>query len=159
MFLIKWPSYINHSQKLVWNYFFLIPICACYVWKTECWGQCLLYYFLLKIGHYRPLFLYFCLFNTVDSRQYSIKTLSMKGFEPRTSCVGSDSFCQLSHNHCPTYYYFYSSRKSFTGTFSAYVEIFWLKCWYKLHTEFLVDKSFMEESAGVNVWKELFKIF
>ena len=33
------------------------------------------------MGHSRPLFLYFCLLNTVDSKQI----LLMTGFEPRTS--------------------------------------------------------------------------
>ena len=45
-----------------------------------------------KKGHFRPLFLYFRLFNTVDSKQVNVpyKSLPMTGFEPRTSCVGSD---------------------------------------------------------------------
>ena len=38
------------------------------------------------------LFSLFRLFNTVDSKQYSIKTLPMSGFEPGTSGVGSDRF-------------------------------------------------------------------
>ena len=46
---------------------------------------------ILKMGHSRPLFLYIRLFNTVDSKQYSITTLPMSGFEPRTSGVRSDS--------------------------------------------------------------------
>ena len=48
--------------------------------------------FFEKMGHSRPLSLYFCLFNTVDSKQYSINTLPMTGFEPQTSGVGSDPF-------------------------------------------------------------------
>ena len=46
------------------------------------------------MGHSRPLFLYFRLFNTVDSKQYILyNSLQMTGFEPRTallSVVGSD---------------------------------------------------------------------
>ena len=45
--------------------------------------------FLKKMGHSRPLFLYFCLFNTVDSK-CSIYFLPMTGFEPRISGIGSD---------------------------------------------------------------------
>ena len=42
--------------------------------------------------HSRHLFLYFRLFNTVDSNQIFNKTLPMTGFELRTSGVGSDRF-------------------------------------------------------------------
>ena len=45
--------------------------------------------FFKKMGHSRPLFLYFCLFNTVDS-EYMNKNLPMTGFKPRTSGVGSN---------------------------------------------------------------------
>ena len=48
------------------------------------------HYFFKKIGHSRPPYLYFRLFNTVDSKQCSIKFLPTTGFEPRTSGVGSD---------------------------------------------------------------------
>ena len=46
----------------------------------------------LKMGHSRPLFLYFRLFNTVESKQINIryKSLPMTGLEPQTSGVGSD---------------------------------------------------------------------
>ena len=44
------------------------------------------------MGHFRPIFLYFRLFKTVDSKKYSIKTLLMTGFELRTSGVKSDHF-------------------------------------------------------------------
>ena len=39
------------------------------------------------MGHSRPLFLYFCLFNTVDSKQIHVgyKSLPMTGFEPLVS--------------------------------------------------------------------------
>ena len=42
------------------------------------------------MGHSRPLFLYFRLFNTVDSKQMLDKSLPMTGFEPRISGVGGD---------------------------------------------------------------------
>ena len=35
-------------------------------------------------------FLYFCLFNTVDSKQMFNKSVPMTGFEPRISVIGSD---------------------------------------------------------------------
>ena len=47
----------------------------------------ILSFFLM--GHSRPLFLYFRLFNTVDSN-CTHKFLLMTGFEPRTSGIGSD---------------------------------------------------------------------
>ena len=40
---------------------------------------------VLKMGYSRSLFLYFRLFNTVNSEQYWIKTLPTTGFELRTS--------------------------------------------------------------------------
>ena len=42
------------------------------------------------MGNYRPLFLYFRLFNTVDGKQMFDKSLPMTGFEPRISDVGGD---------------------------------------------------------------------
>ena len=44
------------------------------------------------MGHYRPLFLYFRPFNTVDSKRINVqyKSLEFTGFEPVTSGVGSD---------------------------------------------------------------------
>ena len=50
----------------------------CFEW----WSSHICY---LKVGHCRPLFLYFHLFYTVDNKQ-----CSRTGFEPRTSGVGSD---------------------------------------------------------------------
>ena len=44
------------------------------------------------MGHSRLLFLYCHLFNAVDNKHFSIKTLLMSGIEPRTSGVGSDRF-------------------------------------------------------------------
>ena len=46
--------------------------------------------FFLKVGHSRPLFIYFCLFNTVDNKQMFNKILPMMGVEPRTSGIISD---------------------------------------------------------------------
>ena len=46
--------------------------------------------FFKKMGLSRPLFLYFRLFNTVDSKMFNINFLPMTGFEPRTSEIGSD---------------------------------------------------------------------
>ena len=43
--------------------------------------------FELLMGHSRPLCLYFCLLNTVDS---IYKNLPMTGFELQTSCNGSN---------------------------------------------------------------------
>ena len=44
----------------------------------------------LKVGHSRPLFIYFRLFNTADNKQMFNKILSMTGVEPRTSGIASD---------------------------------------------------------------------
>ena len=49
---------------------------------------------LLRKGHSRPLFLYFRLFNSVESKQYSIKTFPLTGFKLRTSGARSDSFAK-----------------------------------------------------------------
>ena len=57
--------------------------------------------FIKKMGHWRPLFLYFRLFNTVESKQYSIKTLPMSGFELRTSGVRSDHFANWATTTAP----------------------------------------------------------
>ena len=40
-----------------------------------------------KVGHSRPLFIYFRLFNTVDNKQMFNKILPMTGVEPRTSGI------------------------------------------------------------------------
>ena len=47
-------------------------------------------FFLKKMGHSRPLFIYFRLFNTVDNKQMFNKILPMTGVEPRTSGFESD---------------------------------------------------------------------
>ena len=46
--------------------------------------------FFFKVGHSRPLFIYFPLFNTVDNKQMFNKILPMSGVEPRTSGIESD---------------------------------------------------------------------
>ena len=43
-----------------------------------------------KVGHSRPLFIYFRLFNTVDNKQMFNKILPMTGVEPRISGIGID---------------------------------------------------------------------
>ena len=43
-----------------------------------------------QMHHSRPLFLYFCLFNTVYLKSRWFITLPMTGFEPWILCVGSD---------------------------------------------------------------------
>ena len=50
------------------------------------------FHLFLKMGHSRPLFLYFRLFNAVNSKQINVqdKSLPMTGFEPETSDFGSD---------------------------------------------------------------------
>ena len=42
------------------------------------------------MGHSRPLFIYFRLFNTVDNKQMFNKILPMTGVEPRTSGIEID---------------------------------------------------------------------
>ena len=46
-------------------------------------------FFFKKLGHSRPLFIYFHLFNTVDNKQMLNKILPMTGVEPRTSGIES----------------------------------------------------------------------
>ena len=50
------------------------------------------FFFFLKkkVGHSRPLFIYFRLFNTVDNKQMFNKILPMSGVEPRTSGIKSN---------------------------------------------------------------------
>ena len=43
-----------------------------------------------KVGHSRPLFIYFRLFNTVDNKQMFNKILPMTGVKPRISGIGID---------------------------------------------------------------------
>ena len=42
------------------------------------------------MGHSRPLFVYFCLFNTADSEEVIDKSLPIFGFKPRLSGVGGN---------------------------------------------------------------------
>ena len=51
--------------------------------------QTLLIYFK-SVGHSRPLFIYFRLFNTVDNKQMFNKILPMTGVKPQTSGIESD---------------------------------------------------------------------
>ena len=51
------------------------------------------------MGHSRPLFLYFRLFKTADSKQMLDKSLPMPGFELQISGFKATSL-PLSHNHC-----------------------------------------------------------
>ena len=46
--------------------------------------------FLIKVGHSRPLFIYFSLFNTVDNKQMFNKILPMTGVKPQTTGIISD---------------------------------------------------------------------
>ena len=72
------------------------------------------------MGHFRPLILYFRLFNTVDSQQINIwyKSLPMTGFEPRTSGVGSDCSTNWATTivlHLLLFTLVFSSNKSWIG--------------------------------------------
>ena len=60
------------------------PCCYC----LHCFCQWC--FFFKKVGHSRPLFLYFRLFNTVDNKQMFNKILPMTGVELRTSGIESN---------------------------------------------------------------------
>ena len=60
---------------------------------------------ILKMVHSRPLFLHFCLFNPVDSKQCLIYILPMTGFEPRTSGVGTDRFANWATTTAHKFYF------------------------------------------------------
>ena len=47
-------------------------------------------YLFKKVGHSRPLLIYFRLFNTVNNKQMLNKILPMTGVEPRPSGIKSD---------------------------------------------------------------------
>ena len=53
-------------------------------------GSIFLVFFKIKMGLSQPLFLYFRLFNAVDSKNVQYKILSMTGFESQTSGIGSN---------------------------------------------------------------------
>ena len=53
-------------------------------------GSIFLVFFKIKMGLSHPLFLYFRLFNAVDSKNVQYKILSMTGFESQTSGIGSN---------------------------------------------------------------------
>ena len=66
-----------------------IRFCAC----SDSWKRLLQWgpeVFFKKVGHSRPLFIYFRLFNTVDNKQMLNKILPMTVVEPRTSGIESD---------------------------------------------------------------------
>ena len=46
--------------------------------------------YFFKVGHSRPLFIYFCLFNTVDNKQMFNKIFPKTRVEPRTSGIESN---------------------------------------------------------------------
>ena len=52
-------------------------------------------------GHSRPLFLYFCLFNTVDSKQMFYKNFDNDWIQTADLWYWKRPLYQLSHNHCP----------------------------------------------------------
>ena len=58
---------------------------------------------LLKVGHSRPLFIYFCLFNTVDSKQVNIFNINFADDWIWTADLWywKQPLYQLSHNHFP----------------------------------------------------------
>ena len=64
----------------------------------------------LKIGHSRPLFLYFRLFNKVDSKEYKI--FQMTGFELRTSSLGSNHSTNSATNTAPKISQFTTATKN-----------------------------------------------
>ena len=56
------------------------------------------------MGHSWPLFLYFRLFNTNDSKQMFKKSLLMTGFEPRITGVGGDRFTNWATTTVPIWW-------------------------------------------------------
>ena len=62
------------------------------------------------MGNYRTLFLYFRLFNTVDSKQYSIKNFASDGIRTSDLWCWKRPLCQLSHHHCPSDLCLYSLK-------------------------------------------------
>ena len=67
---------------------------------------------LKKLGHSRPLFLYFRLFNAVDSKQINVrdKSLPMTGFESQTSDIGSDRSTNWATTTAPNWWNFVNSK-------------------------------------------------
>ena len=57
-------------------------------------------FFALQMDHSRPLFIYFRLFNTIDSKQIFDKRLN------RGSLLSEATALPLSHNHCPPKIFF-----------------------------------------------------
>ena len=84
---MKGWNFMQHDD-IVWNYSTWGVTIIGYKLKCQ-FGWCSTFF---KKGHSRPLFLYFRLFNTVDSKQLFDKSLPTTGFDPRTSSVGCDRF-------------------------------------------------------------------
>ena len=59
----------------------------------------------LKIAHCRPLFLYFCLFNTVESKQMFNTNFAENCIRTADIWFQKRPLCRLSHNHCPFCHY------------------------------------------------------
>ena len=57
--------------------------------------------FFKKLGHSRPLFLYFRLFNTVDSEMFNIIFFADDWFRTADLWIWKQLLYQLSHNHYP----------------------------------------------------------
>ena len=64
-----------------------------------------------KMGHSRPLFLIFRLFNTVDSKQMVKINFAHDGIRTAYLWCRKQPLCQLSHNHCPTVCLLYFSSQ------------------------------------------------
>ena len=84
------------SQNICWllgyskNITFWIKTVVTNFWATfKITGLLCILFFKKKMGHSRPLFIYFRLFNTVDNKQMFNKILPMTGVEPRTSGIKS----------------------------------------------------------------------
>ena len=72
-------------------------------------------FLLLRMGHYMPLFLNFCLFNTVDSK-CSISIFANGWIRTSGLWNQKQPLYQLSHNHCPNLGFFNlnkTQKKSF----------------------------------------------
>ena len=53
-----------------------------------------------KVGHSRPLFIYFCLFNTVDNKQIFNINFANDLIQTSDLWYWKRPLYQLSHNHC-----------------------------------------------------------
>ena len=82
------------------------------------------------MGHSLPLFLYFRLFNKVDRKQINVqnKSLSMTGFEPRTSGDGSNrstNWATTTAHHRLLFQFIFSLFKQHYKVYNKYID--WLK--------------------------------